>query len=128
MLATFLGLYFDGGVDATGIATVLLAIATAGLAVYTRMSVKQGALKLAQSQRPVLVPLRGGHSKPALKDGQFLLPVVNVGVGPAMTIRAELEFGDYMATRQLRHRYRPRPRARRSAPMGRHISPSRTLP
>jgi len=94
MLATFLGLYFDGGVDATGIATVLLAIATAGLAVYTRMSVKQGALKLAQSQRPVLVPLRGGRSKPALKDGQFLLPVVNVGVGPAMTIRAELEFGD----------------------------------
>jgi hypothetical protein len=89
MLATFLGLHFDGSVDATGMATVLLAIATAGLAVYTRTSIKQGAIELAQSQRPVLVPLSGGRSKPELEDGRFLLPVVNVGVGPAMTIRAQ---------------------------------------
>ncbi|MDQ3811919.1 MAG: hypothetical protein M3336_16680 [Chloroflexota bacterium] len=94
MMAAFLGLHFDGSVDATGIATVLLAVATAGLAVYTRASVKQGAVELAQSQRPVLVPLRGVRSKPELKDGRFLVPVVNVGVGPAMTIRAEVEFGD----------------------------------
>jgi hypothetical protein len=94
MLATFLGLHFDGGVDATGIATVLLAIATAGLAVYTRTSVNQGALELAQSQRPVLVPRRDDRSKPGFKNGRFLLPVVNVGVGPAMTIRCQVEFGD----------------------------------
>jgi hypothetical protein len=95
MVVAFVGLHFDGNVDATGVATVLLAIATAGLAAYTRRAVQQGATELAQSQRPVLIPVREDeHERPQLYRGQFLLPVINVGVGPAMDVRAELEFGD----------------------------------
>ena len=93
--AAFLGLHFDGSLDATGIATVLLALATFGLAIYTRQSVRQNATELEQSQRPVLVPLTEGISeRPEIQEGRFFLPVINVGVGPAMDIRADIEFGD----------------------------------
>jgi hypothetical protein len=94
-VATFLGLHFDGNVDATGLATVLLAIATFGLALYTRRAVRQGARELEQSQRPVLLPVVDGISEtPEAQDERFFLPVINVGLGPAMDIHANLEFGD----------------------------------
>jgi hypothetical protein len=96
-------LQFDGNVDATGIATVLLALATFGLAVYTRRAVRQGATELEQSQRPVLVPFAAGDVRPRfepiLTEGvrrraRLRLPVANVGVGPAMAVRGNVEFGD----------------------------------
>jgi len=93
MFATLVGLHFD--VDATGIATLLLAVATFGLAIYTRTAVKQGAIELSQSQRPVLMPLTDGMGdEPEIDNGLFILPVINVGVGPALVIHADLEFGD----------------------------------
>jgi hypothetical protein len=49
MLATLLGLHFNGDVDATGLATVLLALVTAALAWYTRRAVQQSATELSQS-------------------------------------------------------------------------------
>jgi hypothetical protein len=101
MLLTFFGLHFDGAIDATGVATVFLAVVTAALAWFTRDAVQQGATELAQSQRPVLLPYRDGGNRPTLFEdepglpkGVFVLPVVNVGVGPAMAITAQVEFGD----------------------------------
>jgi len=87
-------LHFNGDVDATGLGTVLLALATAILAGYTRMSVAQAGKELEQSQRPVLVPLVSADVQPHIADGRFLLPLMNVGVGPAMQVSAEIEFGD----------------------------------
>jgi hypothetical protein len=98
VITTLLGLHLSGDVDATGLATVLLAVATFGLAIYTRQSVRQNAVELEQSQRPVLVPLiERVADRPKLQDDRFLLPIINVGVGPAMAIRADLEFGDIHA-------------------------------
>lgn len=99
MLLAFLGLHFDGAIDATGVATVFLALVTAALAWFTRDAVQQGAAELAQSQRPVLLPFRDGGNEPRLLDDSperstFVLPIVNVGVGPAMAIAAQVEFGD----------------------------------
>jgi hypothetical protein len=45
-------------IDLTGIATVILALATAGLAWWTRRAVNQGGTEVERAHRPVLVPNR----------------------------------------------------------------------
>jgi hypothetical protein len=97
-IVALFGLHFTGDVDATGIATLLLAVATFALAFYTRHAVAQGAQELEQSQRPVLMPMIVSQAgeRPWLSDDnkRYYLPVQNVGVGPAMAIEAGIEFGD----------------------------------
>jgi hypothetical protein len=103
IMVALLGLHFTGDLDATGIATVLLAIATFALAFYTRHAVSQGAQELEQSQRPVLMPMTVSQAgeRPWLSDDnkRYYLPVQNVGVGPAMAIEADIEFGDIAGQR-----------------------------
>lgn len=120
-----LGLHFDGTVDLTGIATILLAFGTLVLAAVTRV-VSQRTAQLAKetraavsleqeqlnrSQRPVLIPLHGigdvryhggtvSTGQPTIYEnpdrpdlpayGHLLLPVKNVGTGPALNVRGQV--------------------------------------
>lgn len=94
-------------IDLTGIATVILAGATAGLAWWTRQAVTQGRTEIERAHRPVLVPkidraqsftpwatMGGFPLAPAFEDSTLHVPVRNVGMGPALYVRAHVEFGD----------------------------------
>src|SRR6266511_3326971 len=94
--ATILGIQFNGDVDATGIATLLLAAATFALAAYTRIAVRQSATELAQSQRPVLVPLTdwtGGPNTVRVESGLLFLrgAATRTSVGPGQIATLEFE-------------------------------------
>lgn len=109
-------LHFTDEIDLTGIATALLALATAGLALWTRRAVNQGTTEVERAHRPVLMPIidtlqdfpdwapRGStvlqdvHLSLApqyigLHDA-FYVPIRNVGMGPALHVKATVELGD----------------------------------
>ncbi|MEN3283708.1 MAG: hypothetical protein V7607_4848 [Solirubrobacteraceae bacterium] len=95
-------------IDVTGIATVILALATAGLALWTRKAVKQGSIEVDRAHRPVLVPIidgsqnfqAWGHGVMPLgpgfdpQDRTVFVPVRNVGMGPALDVAARIDPGD----------------------------------
>lgn len=102
-----LGFEFVNEIDATGIGTVVLAAATAGLAFWTRKAVGQGNDELERAHRPVLIALADAKDKglrPQVLRGtgpteepdpsKFLLPLRNIGMGPALHVTAIVEFGD----------------------------------
>jgi hypothetical protein len=110
-----LAIEFKDDVDATGVATLLLALVTVALAVatiklatWTKQAVANEAVAVERSHRPVLVPkIDRTHtfwsayadSNPPLEphllgNGTFYLPVRNVGMGPALDVVAEVTFGD----------------------------------
>lgn len=82
-----LALKFSKEIDITGVATVALALVTVAL-VYAGM--RQARLVREQVQdarQPVLVP--GGHDPSAVphrSGGALVLPVVNVGMAPALDV------------------------------------------
>ncbi len=108
-----LGLEFVNEIDATGIGTVVLAAATAGLAFWTHKAVSQGNDEIERAHRPVLIPLAdagdkglrprvsGGGATPAQKPepNRFRLPVRNIGMGPELHVTASVEFGDSEGSR-----------------------------
>lgn len=80
-----------GGVDVTGIATVALALATLGLAFAAVLQTRLVREQVRNARQPVLVP--GGHdpsAAPRRSGGALLLPVVNVGMAPALQITGEV--------------------------------------
>ena len=99
VLATLL--HWTGGLDWTGVGTLALAIATVGLAWITRRSVGDTEAELEQSQRPVLVPYTdrsNGDGNYVKRTGpHYLVPIENVGLGPALNIILELDVGDPVA-------------------------------
>jgi len=91
----------------TGIATAGLAGATMVLAWWTRRAVKQSGTEIERAQRPVLVPKIDASQRfmpwsvggalalaPTLHDRTLFVPVRNVGMGPALRVRAHVAFGD----------------------------------
>jgi hypothetical protein len=100
------GFHVTDEIDLTGIATVVLALATAGLAWWTRRAVEQGRTEVERAHRPVLVPVTERSQlftawgegtvplMPTYNSGNFHLPIRNVGMGPALDMKAEITFGD----------------------------------
>ncbi len=94
--------------DITGIATMFLAAATAGLAWWTRRAVDQGAIEVERAHRPVVVPLpdpvkgigealqarQWPRVTPGDRGKSLFVAVRNVGMGPALDVRATVQFGD----------------------------------
>jgi hypothetical protein len=99
-------LTFTSEIDLTGIATVVLALATAWLAKATHESVDQSSIEVERAHRPVLVPIVdrsqsfrtwGGYDSPLtprLRSRRLHVPIRNVGMGPALYVEATAEFGD----------------------------------
>jgi hypothetical protein len=117
--AMFGALRVTDEIDLTGIATVVLALATAGLAWWTRRAVDQSATEVERAHRPVLVPIidtlqripmpgnqRYTDTQGAIRDAlelapqyvaswdALLVPVRNVGMGPALHVKASVEMRD----------------------------------
>lgn len=117
------GLDSEPTVDITGAATALLALATTGLAWMTHKGVKasRSQVEISRSQmehshRPVIVPVqenvkirfRGGEvhaASPTIHENDperddlpayahVILPIKNVGMGPALNIRGRLSQTD----------------------------------
>jgi hypothetical protein len=103
-------LHFTTEIDLTGVATLVLAVATAGLAWWTAIAVRQGNTAIERANRPVLVPTvdrtqsfrpwasTGGYPlEPTPNPGdeaRYYVPVSNVGMGPALRVTGALRFGD----------------------------------
>lgn len=92
-----LGLHFDGALDLTGLATLVLAGATAVLAFKTRDAAKAAADEAAItarqvefSQRPVVVPASMPSFAQNTASGELdffvTMAVRNVGPGPAINL------------------------------------------
>ncbi len=97
----------SGDLDLTGIATAVLALATAGLAGWTRASVREVREEGRRGRRPVLVPF----DPPEIgNDGSLVIGVKNVGSGPAMGIEAVVVFGDQDGYRSTQNTAFPRAR------------------
>lgn len=106
----FAAFHVSNQIDATGIATFVLALATAALAWWTRREVTQSATEVERGHRPVLVPVidysqhysirqdRTVYLAPMLDEGiaarPLHLPVRNVGMGPALRVSANVLFGE----------------------------------
>ncbi len=93
-------------IDLTGIATAVLALATAGLALWTRRAVNQSGTEIERAHRPVLVPKIDAAQNfqpwgsgavplaPAMDHRTLFVPIRNVGSGPALKVGAHVAFGD----------------------------------
>jgi len=101
-------LHFTNEVDLTGLATLALALATAALASWTAVAVRQGKTQIERTSRPVLVPVvdrarsfvpwgSAGfplEPTPDPRGVRYYVPVCNVGMGPALQVTGTLSFGD----------------------------------
>lgn len=81
-------------------ATVVLGFGTFCLGYYARKSAEAEAMALERSHRPVLMPYKSvsrvpadGHA-PEIWGDTFMVPIVNVGMGPALDVVGEIEFRD----------------------------------
>lgn len=92
-----IALTFDKTVDVTGLGTAALALATAWLALTTRRLARGQQREVEYSQRPVVVPYQGPErvphpsgfidaNGPTGYGNQLIVPVVNVGTGPALAV------------------------------------------
>lgn len=107
MLATFNGTW-----DWTAIGTLALAVVTlaavivAGIAVrQTRAEIALSRKEVEEAHRPVVVPVVGERKVgtvsrhtlpvgPKVRDGLVVIPVQNIGVGPALHVEASLKLLD----------------------------------
>jgi hypothetical protein len=110
-----LDLEFERRADITGAATLLLAVATAYLALTTRAEARATmdesratrdlatltSTQVERAHRPVLVPLNNGNlliegtayfALPQDSGHHLVIPVENVGMGPALRVRATARF------------------------------------
>jgi hypothetical protein len=82
-----LALRFSEEIDITGVATVVLALVTVALVFAGMRQARLVREQVQDARRPVLVP--GGHDPSAVprrSGGALVLPVVNVGMAPALEV------------------------------------------
>ena len=103
---------FNGTWDWTAIGTLALAVVTLAAVIVAAIALRQTRAAIALSQkevqeahRPVVVPVVGEREVgtasrsmlpvgPKVRDGLVVIPVQNIGVGPALHVEASLKLLD----------------------------------
>jgi hypothetical protein len=104
-----LAVEFSGDLDLTALATFVLALVTfvsilvGGFALHrTKAEVDLSRQEVEEAHRPVLVPaiddtkeiglpsLRGHMTRPSIVHSQLVVPIKNIGSGPAMGVDVEV--------------------------------------
>jgi hypothetical protein len=86
-----LALKFSGNLDITGVATVGLALLTVVLASVAWRQAGLVRQQVEDARQPVVVPGgRNADAAPSTMAGQLVVPVVNVGMGPALEVEGEV--------------------------------------
>jgi hypothetical protein len=99
-------LAFAGNWDATAVGTLALAAVTAVSLAFGWRSLRQGQREVEEAHRPVVMPIIRGtfmdlgadgkhETRPKLiTTGQLVLPVENIGPGPALDLEATMTYYD----------------------------------
>lgn len=89
----------------TAIGTLALAVVTGSSLAFAWKSLRQGQQEVEEAHRPVVVPIVGDrevgtasrHTSTMgskVRDGLVLIPVQNIGVGPALHVEASVKLLD----------------------------------
>jgi hypothetical protein len=100
-------LAFAGNWNATAVGTLALAVVTGISLAFGWKSLRQGQREVEEAHRPVVMPLVRGTSmdlgadgrthktRPTLlPTGQLVVPVENIGAGPALNLEATMTYYD----------------------------------
>lgn len=99
-------LAFAGNWDATAVGTLALAVVTGVSLVFGWKSLRQGQREVEEAHRPVVMPIvrkttmdlgaDGQHetSPKLLNSGHIVVPVENIGSGPALNLEATMTYCD----------------------------------
>lgn len=99
-------LAFAGNWDATAIGTLALAVVTGVSLAFGWKSLRQGQREVEEAHRPVVMPIvrgtfmdlgaDGQHetSPKMLHSGHLVVPVENIGAGPALNLEATMTYYD----------------------------------